>query len=180
MKCPKCDTVNPSDSKFCKECATPLPSSEEVSVARTKTLDTPVEELTRGSTFAGRYEIIERLGSGGMGMVYRVFDKEIEEEVALKILRPEIASNVKMIERFRNELKYARKLTHKNICRMYDLNEEEESYYITMEYVAGEDLKSFIKRTGKLTIEKAVFITEQICQGLAEAHRFKLEQMVRQ
>lgn len=81
MKCPKCDTVNPSDSKFCKECATPLPSLENISASPTKTLETPFKELTRGTTFAGRYEIIDRLASGGMGKVYRVFDKEIKEKI---------------------------------------------------------------------------------------------------
>jgi serine/threonine protein kinase len=170
--CPKCHADNPDTLKFCKECGTQLLPAEEITV--TKTMETPVEELTRGATFAGRYEIVEELGSGGMGKVFRVFDKEIEEEIALKLLRPEIASNVKMIERFKNELKYARKLTHKNICRMHDINEEEGAYYITMEYVSGEDLKSLIKRTGKLTIEKALFITKQICDGLSEAHRLGL------
>jgi serine/threonine protein kinase len=106
VKCPKCHTENTSDSEFCKKCATPLPSSKEVPV--TETLVTPKEELTRGTTFAGRYELIEELGKGGMGRVYKVFDKKIKEEVALKIIKPEIASDKKTIERFSNELKYAR------------------------------------------------------------------------
>ena len=89
VKCPQCDADNPSDSKYCKECATPLPSSKEIPV--TKTLETPTEELTRGATFAGRYEIIEELGKGGMSKVYRVEDRKIKEEVALKLIKPEIA-----------------------------------------------------------------------------------------
>ena len=93
-----------------------------------------MEEFTRGATFAGRYEIIEELGKGGMGSVYRVFDKKIEEEVALKLLKPEIASDKKTIERFRNELKFARKIGHRNVCKMYDLNEEEGINYITMAF----------------------------------------------
>jgi len=76
-KCPKCDTDNPSDSKYCKECATPLPSLEEIPASPTKTLETPTKELTRGTIFASRYEIIEELGKGGMGKVYRVEDKKI-------------------------------------------------------------------------------------------------------
>jgi len=168
VKCPKCDTDNPSDSKYCKECAAPLPSRE---VSVTETLETPTEELTRGTIFASRYEIIEELGKGGMGKVYRVEDKKIKEEVALKLIKPEIASDKKTIERFRSELKIARKIRHKNVCGMYDLDEEKGIHYITMEYVPGEDLKGSIRRMGPLTAGKTLFIAKQICEGLAEAHR---------
>jgi len=171
VKCPECHTDNPSDSKYCKECATPLPSSEEISVSSTKTAETPTEELTRGTTFAGRYEIIEELGKGGMGKVYRVFDKKIEGEVALKLVKPEIVADKKIIERFRNELKLAREIAHRNVCRMYDLNEEKGTHYITMEYIPGEDLKSTISRVGPLGTGKTVFIAKQVCEGLIEAHR---------
>ena len=108
VKCPKCHTENTSDSQFCKKCAAPLHPSEKIPSSQTKTLETPKEELTRGTTFAGRYELIEELGKGGMGRVYKVFDKKIKEEVALKIIKPQIASDKKTIERFSNELKYAR------------------------------------------------------------------------
>jgi serine/threonine protein kinase/Tfp pilus assembly protein PilF len=168
MKCPKCDTDNPSDSKYCKECATPLPP-QEVSV--TKTLETPTEEFTRGNTFAGRYEIIEKLGKGGMGRVYRVEDTKLKQEVALKLIKPEIARDKKTIERFRNELKIARNIRHKNVCGMYDLGETEGAHFITMEYVRGEDLKSFIHRSGQLAVGTAVRIAKQVCEGLSEAHK---------
>ncbi len=171
IKCPKCQGDNPSDSKYCKECATPLPPSEEPQVSVTKTVETPAEELTRGTVFASRYEIIEELGKGGMGRVYRVEDKKIKEEVALKLIRPEVASDKKTIERFSNELKMARKIAHRNVCRMYDLGEEKGTHYITMEYVPGEDLKSFIRRAGLLNTGKTIFIGKQVCEGLAEAHR---------
>ena len=113
----------------------------------------------------------EELGKGGMGKVYRVEDKKIKKEIALKLIKPEIAADKKTIERFRNELTTARKIRHKNICGMYDLNEEKGTHYITMEYVPGEDLKSFLKRSGHLTITKAVSLSKQICEGLSEAHR---------
>jgi serine/threonine protein kinase/Tfp pilus assembly protein PilF len=171
MKCPECHFDNPSDSKFCKECGTQLIPSKEASVPPTKTLETPTEELTRGTTFAGRYEIIEELGKGGMGKVYRVEDKKIKGEVALKLIKPEIAADKKTIERFSNELKMARMIAHRNVCRMFDLGEEKGTHYITMEYVHGDDLKGMIRMMGQLSAGQAISIAKQVCEGLAEAHR---------
>jgi len=87
MKCPKCQADNPDTQKFCGECATPLPSPKEIHI--TETLETPKEEFTRGTTFAERYEFIEELGTGGMGSVYKVFDKKIKEESTLNDSRSE-------------------------------------------------------------------------------------------
>ncbi len=171
IKCPKCNTENTSDSQFCKKCATPLPSSKGISVSQTETLQTHLRELTTGSTFAARYQIIEELGQGGMGKVYKAFDREVNVRVALKLVKPEIATDKNTIERFRNELKVAREISHKNICRMYDLGREAETYFITMEYVSGEDLRSFIRRARRLDIGTAISITKQVCEGLSEAHR---------
>jgi len=170
INCPKCHFDNPDDSKFCKECGTQIISAEEISVSPTETLETPKEELTTGSVFAGRYQIIEVLGKGGMGKVYRALDKKLNEEVALKLVKPEIASDKKTLERFSNELKIARKIAHKNVGRMYELMEEKGIHFITMEYVPGEDLKSFIRRAETLSAGKAISITKQVCEGLAEAH----------
>jgi len=170
MKCPKCDTNNPDTASFCADCGTQLLSTEEIS-APTETLEAAREELTRGTTFADRYEIIEELGKGGMGKVYRVEDKKIKEEVALKLIKPEIASDKKTLERFSNELKMARKIAHRNVCRMFDLGEEKGTHYITMEYVPGEDLKGSIRRMGPLGAGKAIYIAKQVCEGLSEAHR---------
>jgi tetratricopeptide (TPR) repeat protein len=169
IKCPKCKTVNTADSQFCKNCAAPLPSSKEIPV--TKTLETPTEELTTGTTFAGRYQIIEELGKGGMGKVYRVLDKELKEEVALKLIKSDIASDKKTLERFSNELKLARKISHKNVGRMYELMDEKGIRYITMEYVPGEDLKRLIRKVGQFSAGKTVSIAKQVCEGLTEAHR---------
>ena len=171
VKCPKCETVNPPDSKFCKECATALPPSEKPQISVTRTLETAADELARGTVFAERYEIIEELGAGGMGRVYRTYDKKIEEEVALKLIRPEIAAEKRTVERFRNEIKTARKISHKNVCRTHDLGEEGRALFITMEYVRGEDLKSVIRRMKVLAPGTAVSIARQVAEGLGEAHR---------
>jgi serine/threonine protein kinase/Tfp pilus assembly protein PilF len=171
MDCPHCNFENPDDSHFCNKCATPLPPGDEISVSPTKTMEKTTDELTRGTTFVSRYEIIEELGKGGMGKVYRVFDRTLEEEVALKIVKPEIASNGDSIDRFSNELKFARKVAHRNVCKMYDLGEKEGTHYITMEYVPGESLRSMIGMMGQLSAAQVVFIAKQVCEGLAEAHR---------
>jgi len=170
IKCPKCHSDNPDDTLYCGKCAAPLKPSGEIPDSSTKTLETPIESLKRGTTFAERYDLIEELGTGGMGKVYKAFDKKIEEEIALKILRPDIAGDEKTLSRFSNELKIARKIIHKNVGRMYDLSEAEGTHFITMEFVPGEDLKSFIKRSGQLTVGKALSIARQVCEGLAEAH----------
>jgi len=129
MKCPKCELDNPGTSHFCADCGTQLirghePSSPESGIASpklpTQTLQAPVRDLTTGSTFAGRYQIIEELGKGGMGKVYRVLDKKLKEEVALKLIKPEVASDRETLERFSNELKLARRIGHRNVGRMFE------------------------------------------------------------
>jgi serine/threonine protein kinase/tetratricopeptide (TPR) repeat protein len=170
VTCPRCQAENPSDSKYCKECATPLPRSASEPGASTRTIETSRDELTSGTTFAGRYQIVEELGGGGMGKVYRALDTKVGEEIALKLIKPEIAADRATIERFKNELKIARKIVHKNVGRVYDLNEERGSYYFTMEYVRGEDLKAFIQTSGQMAVGTSLRIARQVAEGLAEAH----------
>ncbi|HSQ79362.1 MAG TPA: serine/threonine-protein kinase [Candidatus Bathyarchaeia archaeon] len=171
MQCPRCLNDNPEGTRFCGRCGRELPGAGETLPAGTATFQTPTKGLERGTTFARRFEIIEEIGQGGMGTVYKAYDSKIREVVALKLLRAEIASDPEIIERFRNELKLARQVSHRHVCRMYDLGEEWLSIYISMEYVPGEDLKSFIRRSGHLNEAKAVGLAKQIAEGLAEAHR---------
>ena len=121
LKCPKCRVENPDTSRFCAGCGASLSAAQDARIYATETLAIPGDELVPGSTFAGRYQVIEELGKGGMGRVYKVFDKEINAKVALKLLKPEIAPHTSSFDRFRNELKVAREISHKYICRMYDL-----------------------------------------------------------
>jgi predicted Ser/Thr protein kinase/TolB-like protein len=137
----------------------------------TETIQTPVRELTSGSTFAGRYQVIEELGHGGMGRVYKVQDIKIGEKIALKLIRPEAGLDKTSLERFSNELKLARKIRHKNVCQMFDLGEDQGTRYITMEYVHGEDLKQLIRKVGQLSPGQSIGIARQVCDGLEEAHK---------
>jgi serine/threonine protein kinase/tetratricopeptide (TPR) repeat protein len=180
MKCPHCATENSSLSKFCGECGQRLKPVDEdakpltpsgFKEQATRTMDSSCFPLRRGRVFAGRYEIIEELGQGGMGCVYRADDSKIGEEVALKLIKPDIAADATTLQRFHNELRTARKITHKNVCRTYHIGEAEGATFITMEFIQGEDLKSTIRRFGPLPISKSISLMRQVCDGLAEAHK---------
>jgi serine/threonine protein kinase/tetratricopeptide (TPR) repeat protein len=171
MKCPKCEAENPKTARFCLDCGTALPTAKAAQPEVTETLETAREELTTGTLFAGRYQIIEELGHGGMGRVYRALDKKLNEEVALKLVRAEIAHDRSTLERFQTELKLARKISHPHVGRMYELMEEKGAHFITMEYLPGQDLRALIRQTGQLTVGKAIAIGKDICEGLGEAHK---------
>jgi len=117
-----------------------------------------------------RYDILAEAGHGSMGNVYKARDRETGETVALKLLKPEIASDQGMVDRFKNELLFARKITHKNVCRVYEFNRIGGIAYTSMEFVEGESLRSVLNRFGGLPIRKATDLIIQICSGLREAH----------
>ena len=164
IQCLKCHFENPEDTIFCGKCGTQLIPSKDIP-SLTKTLETPIHQLTEATVFAERYEILEKLGKGGMGEVYRVKDQTLDEVMALKVLKPEIAAHEGTIERFKNELKLARKIAHRNVCKMYDLHVVEDTPFITMEYVKGGNLKNLIKRKRKLSEKETVALEKQICEG---------------
>jgi serine/threonine protein kinase len=121
--------------------------------------------------FAQRYEVLGEAGRGGMGIVYKARDRETGELVALKVLKPEIAADAAIVERFKNELRLARKITHKNVCRIHEFNRAADgSAYISMEFVEGESLRNILKRFGNLSLRAGTRVTQQICAGLHEAH----------
>lgn len=117
-----------------------------------------------------RYEILAAAGHGSMGDVYKALDRETGETIALKILKPQIASDQAMIERFKNELLFARRITHKNVCRMHEFNRIGGVAYTSMEFVEGESLRSVLNRFGGLPPRKSIDILQQMCAGLKEAH----------
>jgi len=117
-----------------------------------------------------RYDVLSELGRGGMGIVYKVHDRITEETVALKVLKPEIAADPGAMERFKNELRLGRRITHNNVCRTYEFSLAAGCAYITMEFVDGESLRNVIARFGGLPVRKAIQIALQICSGLREAH----------
>lgn len=117
-----------------------------------------------------RYEILAEAGHGSMGNVYKARDRETGEIVALKLLKPEIASDQAMMERFKNELLFARKITHKNVCRVHEFNRIGGIAYTSMEFVEGESLRSVLNRFGGLPLRKGLDLAQQICSGLQEAH----------
>ena len=126
--------------------------------------------LQPGYVFADRYEILNVLGQGGMGAVYQARDRELDRMIALKVIRPELATDPAILARFKQELILARNITHKNVVRIYDLGEAMGIRFITMEYVDGDDLRTLLKHHGKFSPQQAIGMIEQVCRALDAAH----------
>ena len=126
--------------------------------------------LRQGVVFGGRYEIQGVLGQGGMGAVYKARDRELDRLIALKVIRPELATDPAILQRFKQELILSRNITHKNVVRIYDLGEADGIRFISMEYVDGEDLRTILRREGKFSPKKAITVVEQVCRALDSAH----------
>ena len=130
----------------------------------------PRDAFAPGAIVAGRYRLVALLGRGGMGEVYRADDLTLDQPVALKFLPAGVAADAPRLAQFHNELRIARQVSHKNVCRLYDLGEADGRRFITMEYVDGEDLASLLRRIGRIPQDKAIDIARQLCAGLAAAH----------
>lgn len=120
--------------------------------------------------FGPRYQVEALLGEGGMGAVYRAYDRELDRTVALKLIRPELGGDANLSQRFRQELLLASKISHKNILRIHDLGEAGGTRFISMAYVEGEDLHQLLLREGRLPVNRAVSIAKQLCAALEAAH----------
>ena len=189
MLCTHCQTPVPDGAAACPVChdsfeesggtpalpaagltssptVTPVPRHSGSSVASFAGPTT----LPEGFEIGRRYRVVKLLGRGGMGAVYKCHDEELEREVALKIIRPEIASDTAIIERFKREIQLSSRVTHKNVLRVYDLGEADGVRFLTMQFVEGEDLANLLRRTGPLPVTRLFHVFRQICEGLAAAH----------
>jgi len=168
ITCPKCHHENPEETLYCGKCGEALKTAEGGDI--TKTLITAKESLQKGSTLAGRYTIIEELGRGGMGVVYKAEDTKLKRTVALKFLPSELTHIPEVKERFVREAQAAAALDHPNICTVYEFDEAEETTFISMAYIEGKSLKKKID-SGPPELDEALKIAMQVAEGLQEAHK---------
>ena len=191
MECPVCATQNPDAASLCANCHTPLPEfdsqetaneegtlvedwsvagSSKASRASIPASTKPTGEVAPGTVLGERYEVLQLLGRGGMGAVYKAHDKELDRIVALKLIRPDLARNPEMVRRFKQELILARQVTHRNVIRIFDLGQADDIKFITMDFVEGHDLRDLLKERGKFPPMEAAGIMLQICRALEAAH----------
>jgi non-specific serine/threonine protein kinase len=166
--CPHCHAENPRDSQFCGRCGTRISSLEGPSLTRTITPFTGV--VTKGESFAGRYEILDELGRGGMGVVYKASDTKLKRIVALKFLPPELTVDSETKDRFTREAQAAASLDHPSICTIHEIDEADGKPFISMAYIEGQTVRERI-RTGPLPEDKSLEIAIQVADGLEEAHK---------
>jgi tetratricopeptide (TPR) repeat protein/predicted Ser/Thr protein kinase len=185
MQCPLCQADNPPSADRCGTCSTPLPFSDVTisgtAIGQTEAWSVAVTpqptseaaskgQLEPGTLLGDRFEILQLLGQGGMGAVYKARDIELDRLVALKLIRPELASHPEILRRFKQELILARDVTHRNVIRIFDLGQAQGIKFITMEYVEGRDLRGVIHEKGKIAPDEAVPIVLQTAAALEAAH----------
>ena len=166
VECPNCEAENPESQRFCGNCGARLFSQKDLSEV-TKTLQTPPPLSEK--TIAGKYKIIEEIGRGGMGVVYKAKDTKLKRHVALKFLPAELTQNKMAKARFIQEAQAAAALDHPNICMVHEVDEFEDLTFISMSFIEGQSLKDKLE-SGPLDIDKAKDIILQVAEGLKEAH----------
>jgi eukaryotic-like serine/threonine-protein kinase len=189
MVCPNCGARNPEESVNCSACGRGLRGADDSQTVYFETSAvaaasgpgamtwgslpssaiTLPSSLPAGTTF-GRYRVESLLGEGGMGAVYRAFDTELNRTVALKLVRPELATNPQTMQRFKQELLLASKISHKNILRIHDLGDANGIKFITMAFVEGTDLAGLLTREGRLPLDRALRLARQLAAALQAAH----------
>src|SRR5580700_2431439 len=170
-RCRSCSAENPDGNRFCGVCGASLVSASEALTEAMSNSD-PADDgrFPPGTVLAERYRVIALLGQGGMGEVYRATDLKLSQPVALKFLPEKTAANQQLLARFHSEVRIARQVSHPNVCRVYDIGEVDGHTFLSMEYVDGEDLRSLLRRIGRLPGDKAIEIARKLCAGLAAAH----------
>jgi len=173
LQCLKCYTLNPEDSRSCSKCGSLL--EEEYETRSYGTLESSLRDrdiqFKPGQIFDNRYRIIEKIGHGGMGIVYKAEDTELNITVALKIIRPIYSTDSRFIDQFKKETLTARSISHKNVIRIHDLGEADNIKYISMEYIKGQNLSDLIQTSGSLSVDTAVNLSLQLCEALGAAHQ---------
>src|SRR5579864_6000186 len=181
MVCPRCNHTNSSDSSQCERCSTPLdPGDRTITSGGISEMSSDtgrvhvgapgITVLSPGANLGTRYEIVSVLGQGGMGTVYRARDRELDRDVALKVIRTDMAGSPEAFRRFKQELILARQINHRNVIRIFDLGQADGTKFITMEYIEGEDLQRVLKRKKKVEPAEAANIMAQVCCALEAAH----------
>jgi tetratricopeptide (TPR) repeat protein len=191
--CPQCQAINTEDAAVCFSCSTPLPEEIRIRVSDHTLMATAAAPrslkewasqasasgpqsgasaaiLPGGLEIGHRYRIHHLLGLGGMGAVYQARDLELERDVALKLIRSDIAADLSALDRFKREIQLSSRVTHRNVLRVYDLGESDGIKFLTMQFVDGKDLSTILKKTGKLPLPRLVSLFRQIAAGLGAAH----------
>lgn len=183
--CPACGSPGAEPSRYCSACGAPLFLDAETRLAAatgaiahrtTPAFNTPGAEIDHGRfvpgvTLAGRYRIAGRVGRGGMGEVYRADDLRLGQQVALKFLPGDVAGDPARLAQFHAEVRLSRQVSHPNVCRVYDVEEDAGHTFLSMEFIDGEDLGSLLRRIGRLPADKALELSRQLCAGLGAAHQ---------
>jgi len=174
MLCVACKTPVPESARQCPACGTPAPSDDRTEIIANVPLEDEEQggdtQLKPGSSFGTRYRIEKLLGEGGMGAVYKAFDTELSRTVALKLVKKELATSRQIMQRFKQELLLASKISHKNILRIHDLGEVDGIKFISMVFVEGNDLAGLIYKEGRLSQERSLKFAKQLCAALEAAH----------
>src|SRR5690349_10076648 len=192
MICPKCQASNPEPSDHCLQCGTGFDgaapaeqSSDAFELTSVPTMGSPSSfrdwasqsqrgvasiVLPAGLEIGNRYRVKSLLGMGGMGAVYLVHDKGLDRDVALKLIRSDVAEDPDALERFKREVQLSSRVTHPNVLRSFDLGESDGIKFLTMQFVDGRDLSTILKKQGKLPTERMLRVFRQTAEGLKAAH----------